>query len=114
MQFSPGSVPNVRQLSLVAQDVANLWQSSRLRETGEAVNGHLQRDWEIQVDFIGRSARHGASLNQQGPVISGRNRTQYGEREVGGRAEGEEIVMSVDIRSPGGRRHQSLHRQVEG
>ena len=58
-------------------------------------------DWEIDVDFIGGSARHGARLNQAGPVISGRYRTQYGEHEIGGRADGGDIGMSVDIHFQG-------------
>ena len=58
-------------------------------------------DWEIDVDFIGGSARHGACLNQQGSTISGRYRSQYREHEIGGRAEGEEIDMSVDIQYQG-------------
>ena len=63
--------------------------------------GIFSGDWEIDVDFTGGSARHGASLNQQGPVISGRYRTQYGEHEVGGWADGEDIDMSVDIQHQG-------------
>ena len=58
-------------------------------------------DWEIDVDFISGSARHGACLNQDGPVISGRYRTQYGDHEIGGRADGEEIDMSVEIQFQG-------------
>ncbi len=58
-------------------------------------------EWEIDVDFIGARARHGAHLSQAGSAISGRYRSQYGEYEVGGRVVGEDIDMSVDIQYQG-------------
>ena len=63
--------------------------------------GLFSGDWEIDVDFIGGSVRHGAHLKQIGSVVSGRYRSQYGEHEVGGRADGGDIDMSLDIQFQG-------------
>ena len=58
-------------------------------------------DWEIDVDFIGGRARHVVHLVQTGAMVSGRYRSQFGEYEIAGRADGEDIDLRVDIHFQG-------------
>ena len=56
---------------------------------------NVEGSWMVHVRFVRGDATHSMQLEQDGEVLQGRYRSQYGERTIEGRVEGDLIRLYV-------------------
>lgn len=58
---------------------------------------NVEGSWMVRVRFVRGDATHSMQVEQDGEVLRGRYRSQYGERTIEGRVEGDRMRLYVPM-----------------
>ncbi len=58
---------------------------------------NVEGPWMVHIRFVRGEATHSMQVNQDGEVLQGRYRSQYGERTMEGCVEGDRIRLRVPM-----------------
>lgn len=57
----------------------------------------IEGSWVVHIRFVRGEVAHSMQVEQEGDVLQGRYRSQYGERRLEGRIEGDRIRFRVPM-----------------
>ena len=62
---------------------------------------NLNGEWDMRIQFLSGEAQHSLRLEQEGEVLSGAYRSQYGAEPLQGTVQGNVVQLQTDIRYEG-------------
>lgn len=57
----------------------------------------IDGDWSVDLEFLRGQARHALQLTCANSEVSGRYRTQFGQRDVSGTLDGDQIQLRASV-----------------
>ena len=62
---------------------------------------NLNGEWDMWIQFLSGEARHSLQIEQDGEVLSGTYRSQYGAEPLQGNVQGNVVQLQTDVRYEG-------------